>query len=314
MNSSVDTYNPTNLKTSPVGVSFHFAFTGIDPRKGWRTPLDKNRYSEQRDEETGYGFFGARYMDHELMTMWLSVDPMADKYLSISPYAYCAWNPVKLVDLSGMEANPIYDFDGNFLGTDDLGLQGEAIIMNKSDFRQNMSHDEAMEKGYTLDNMDFKQALEFSNNGNFNNFLDHYNSLCNRPDWDGYLTLDEANDWYRNGNGQTLFTDLRKIDLSGFRSLGESKVGKEYQYNLLVTSGSKDDRLVYGTVTFVRKSNDGVRAYADEYDFRMQPWWNPLNWGRNIETLIGRQVAGQGKSYLIYFYGTATLKRSIFAH
>ena len=35
-------------------------------------------------------------MDHELMTMWLSVDPMAEKYPSISPYAYCAWNPVKL--------------------------------------------------------------------------------------------------------------------------------------------------------------------------------------------------------------------------
>ena len=56
---------------------------------------------KERDEETGYGYFGARYMDHELMTMWLSVDPMANKYPSISPYAYCAWNPVKLVDPDG---------------------------------------------------------------------------------------------------------------------------------------------------------------------------------------------------------------------
>jgi RHS repeat-associated protein len=58
---------------------------------------------KEKDEETGYGYFGARYMDHELMTMWLSVDPMADKYPSISPYAYCAWNPVKLVDPDGRE-------------------------------------------------------------------------------------------------------------------------------------------------------------------------------------------------------------------
>jgi hypothetical protein len=35
------------------------------------------------------------------MTMSLSVDPLADKYPSISPYAYCAWNPVKLVDPDG---------------------------------------------------------------------------------------------------------------------------------------------------------------------------------------------------------------------
>ena len=55
------------------------------------------------DEETGFGYFGARYMDHELMTMWLSVDPMADKYPNISPYAYCAWNPVKLDDPDGRD-------------------------------------------------------------------------------------------------------------------------------------------------------------------------------------------------------------------
>ena len=33
----------------------------------------------------------------------LSVDPMADKYPSISPYAYCNWNPVRLVDPNGKE-------------------------------------------------------------------------------------------------------------------------------------------------------------------------------------------------------------------
>lgn len=67
------------------------------------TYVDSSFTGKERDAETGYGYFGARYMDHELMTMWLSVDPMADKYPSISPYTYCAWNPVKLVDENGME-------------------------------------------------------------------------------------------------------------------------------------------------------------------------------------------------------------------
>ena len=61
---------------------------------------------KERDEETGYGYFGARYMDHELMTMWLSVDPMADKYPSLSPYNYCAWNPIRLVDPDGRDIDP----------------------------------------------------------------------------------------------------------------------------------------------------------------------------------------------------------------
>lgn len=34
---------------------------------------------------------------------WLSVDPLADKYPNISPYAYCAWNPVKYVDPDGRD-------------------------------------------------------------------------------------------------------------------------------------------------------------------------------------------------------------------
>ena len=56
---------------------------------------------KERDSETGYSDFGARYMDHALLTSFMSVDPLTDKYPNISPYAYCAWNPVKLVDPDG---------------------------------------------------------------------------------------------------------------------------------------------------------------------------------------------------------------------
>ena len=59
---------------------------------------------KERDEETGYSYFGARYYDADLLKGWMSVDPMADKYPSISPYAYCTWNPVKLVDPDGSYA------------------------------------------------------------------------------------------------------------------------------------------------------------------------------------------------------------------
>ncbi len=41
-----------------------------------------------------------------LLLGWLSVDPLADKYPSLSPYAYCANNPVMLVDPDGRDIEP----------------------------------------------------------------------------------------------------------------------------------------------------------------------------------------------------------------
>ena len=57
---------------------------------------------KERDAETGYDYFGARFY-MPLFKHWLSVDPLADKYPGISPYSYCAWNPVKYIDPDGRE-------------------------------------------------------------------------------------------------------------------------------------------------------------------------------------------------------------------
>ena len=63
--------------------------------------LSSNSNGKEKDWESGFHYYGARYYWSEIMTGWLSVDPMADKYPGISPYAYCAWNPVRLVDPDG---------------------------------------------------------------------------------------------------------------------------------------------------------------------------------------------------------------------
>jgi RHS repeat-associated protein len=64
----------------------------------WSTPYTFS--GKEKDVESGYGYFGARYYDSGL-SIWLSVDPMSDKYPSMSPYNYCANNPVILVDPDG---------------------------------------------------------------------------------------------------------------------------------------------------------------------------------------------------------------------
>ena len=86
---------------------------------------------KELDEETGYGYFGARYMDHELMTGWLSVDPMADKYPSLSPYNYCAWNPIKLVDPDGEDI--VIVIWATTPESDDVGHAGIAVSNYKKE-------------------------------------------------------------------------------------------------------------------------------------------------------------------------------------
>ena len=56
--------------------------------------------AKEKDTETGYSYFGSRYYNSDL-SIWLSVDPMSDKYPSLSPYAYCANNPIRIIDPSG---------------------------------------------------------------------------------------------------------------------------------------------------------------------------------------------------------------------
>ena len=57
--------------------------------------------AKEKDSESGYNYFGARYYTDNIM-MWLSVDPMSDERPWISPYNYCQWNPIGRVDTWGM--------------------------------------------------------------------------------------------------------------------------------------------------------------------------------------------------------------------
>ena len=76
-------------------------FQNTDNQYRYSHKITLNYTGKELDAETGYSYFGARYLDHTLITAWLSVDPMADKYPSLSPYAYCAWNPIQLTDPGG---------------------------------------------------------------------------------------------------------------------------------------------------------------------------------------------------------------------
>ena len=83
-----------HIEYMPTGEQF------LEQRDYWHTPFKFN--GKELDEETGLYYYGARYYTPEV-GIWLSVDPLSDKYPSMSAFMYCAGNPVVLVDPDGRE-------------------------------------------------------------------------------------------------------------------------------------------------------------------------------------------------------------------
>ncbi len=130
------------------------------------TQMHNNFTGKERDEETGYGYFGARYMDFSLLTSFISADRYADKYPFISPYAYCAWSPIKHTDPTG---------DTITLSLEAWRIQKEAFlsVFDRDKKKIPFSYDRSTQRlSYTGENSDYNYSETQKV------IIEHYKVLC----------------------------------------------------------------------------------------------------------------------------------------
>ncbi|QYJ68243.1 RHS repeat domain-containing protein [Flavobacterium litorale] len=127
------------------------------------TPFKFN--GKEFDEETGNYYYSARYYDPKL-SIFISVDPLTEKYPSWSSYAYCFNNPINFVDPTGMEGEHI----------------DPSELMKKS-----KDHAEAF--------------IEFAKSKEGKEFLDKYASKGQKLEYKGevYYQADEAGELHNEG-------------------------------------------------------------------------------------------------------------------
>ena len=272
---------------------------------------------ERMDGFNSYDYGARLYLPD--ICRWTTIDPLAEKYYNISPYAFCHNNPVNYVDNLGK--SPIYSNNGLFLGTDDKGISGSYIIIDKKFFKQGMPHSQAQKNLY-LGNI---------SPNSYRKIWRHHANLVNRPDFDGYVTISEGIKWAKDHPNalknptpdNTLYIDASKLDFGSLSTSDFAKVGEKTKINLF--SSCKFFRILKSAFFYSERNTvyalgrvDMVLINQEQREVKIvNNSATDYDWNTGGETLrdymikLERKRAGLNDThgFKVFYYGSGHLKK-----
>jgi len=129
------------------------AYGGLDTTQA--KAVAKNKFTgKERDDDYAINldYFGARSYDW-LRGQWISVEPLAEKYPSLSPYAYVANNPVNAIDDDGKDIINKTKRPVAIIGDDNVGYSKTVMRYKVLGNNQNSNVNYDGKGGWTWDNI-----------------------------------------------------------------------------------------------------------------------------------------------------------------
>lgn len=256
---------------------------------------------------------------------------MAVKYSSLSPYNFVLTNPVILVDPDGND--PIYDLAGNFLGTDENGLKGQARFMEASLFSQGMSHNNAVVNDVGVNGMNYNEdgsgkTLDEAHAA-YDKYASTQNSLPERPDYDGYVTSDEGIAWAkkhpnalnRNNPLESLYLNSAKLDFGNIASKSFAVVGQQ-EWRQLFNAGNAIESSTNSVLYNIIYALGGCHLILTDIELRTVQVVNDeyaiYDWNNSTgkpwrDQLVNRERREHGlndqNGFRVNYYGLGILRR-----
>ncbi|HRF67287.1 MAG TPA: RHS repeat-associated core domain-containing protein [Ignavibacteria bacterium] len=223
--------NSTNTVISAQDYDACLTYTAQAGEVGY--PLENRTYNasamrydftgKERDNETSYDYFGARYYDSRI-GRWGQVEPLLDKYITVSPYIYSLNNPIVIADIDGKDGK--------------IKIEGTVVLITV-----NIYYSTGEKYGLSSDRVDLLNSMVFEANANWNK-KGSYEGREVVFDIKAIETTDERiEDINANPNGENIALPLEFMsqgDIDRFENIYQVPPGVD-EYRLFMGSESLEN-------------------------------------------------------------------------